>query len=70
MVGSAGTRQPAESSSKACRRACPAHDAGMHLRPRLRPAKQANEKKTMAHTPHSHPPYTKILVALPSLPFK
>ena len=27
MVGSAGTRQPAESRSQACRRACPAHDA-------------------------------------------
>ena len=38
MVGSAGTRQPAESRSKACRRACPAHDAGVHLRPRLSPA--------------------------------
>ena len=38
MVGSAGTRQPAESRSKACRRACPAHDAGVHLRPRLDPA--------------------------------
>jgi hypothetical protein len=32
MVGSAGTRQPAESRSQACRRACPAHDAGVHLR--------------------------------------
>ena len=30
MVGSAGTRQPAESRSQACRRACPAHDAGVH----------------------------------------
>ena len=38
MVGSAGTRQPAESRSQACRRACPAHDAGVHQRPRLRPA--------------------------------
>ncbi len=38
MVGSAGTRQPAESRSQACRRACPAHDAGVHLRPRLGPA--------------------------------
>ena len=37
MVGSAGTRQPAESRSQACRRACPAHDAGVHLRPRLGP---------------------------------
>ena len=62
MVGSAGTRQPAESRSQACRRACPAHDAGVHLRPRRRPANQANEKKTMAHTPHSPPPYTKILI--------
>ena len=38
IVGSAGTRQPAESRSQACRRACPAHDAGVHLRPRRRPA--------------------------------
>ena len=43
MVGPAGTRQPAESSESrsqvtACRRACPAHDAGVHLRPRLGPA--------------------------------
>jgi hypothetical protein len=38
MVGSAGTRQPAESRSQACRRACPAHDAGEHLRPRLHTA--------------------------------
>jgi len=30
MVGSAGTRQPAESRSQTCRRACPAHDAGVH----------------------------------------
>jgi hypothetical protein len=37
MVGSAGTRQPAESRSQACRRACPAHDAGVHLRPRHAP---------------------------------
>ena len=37
MVGSAGTHQP-ESRSQACRRACPAHDAGVHLRPRLGPA--------------------------------
>jgi len=37
MVGSAGTRQPAASRSQACRRACPAHDAGVHLggQPRL-----------------------------------
>ena len=27
MVGSAGTRQPAESRSHACRRACPAHES-------------------------------------------
>jgi hypothetical protein len=33
MVGSVGTRQPAASRSQACRRACPAHDAGVHLRP-------------------------------------
>ena len=32
MVGSA-SRYP-----QACRRACPAHDAGVHLRPRLGPA--------------------------------
>jgi hypothetical protein len=32
MVGSVGTRQPAASRSQACRRACPAHDAGVHLR--------------------------------------
>ena len=38
MVGSAGTHQPAESRSQACRRVCPAHDAGVHLRPRLGPA--------------------------------
>ena len=38
MVGSAGTRQPAARRSQACRRACPAHDAGVHLRPRLGPA--------------------------------
>ena len=38
MVGSAGTRQPAARRSQACRRACPAHDAGVHLRPRLHPA--------------------------------
>jgi hypothetical protein len=38
MVGSVGTRQPAARRSKACRRACPAHDAGVHLRPRLGPA--------------------------------
>jgi hypothetical protein len=37
MVGSAGTRQPAARCSEACRRACPAHDAGVHLRPRLGP---------------------------------
>jgi hypothetical protein len=40
MVGSADTRQPAESRSQACRRACPAHDAGRGApaRPRLGPA--------------------------------
>ena len=45
MVGSAGyypTRQPAASRSQACRRACPAHDAGRGapalLRPRFGPA--------------------------------
>jgi hypothetical protein len=39
MVGSAGTRQPAARRSQACRRACPAHDAGRTcLRPRLGPA--------------------------------
>ena len=40
MVGSAGTRQPAESRSQACRRACPAHDAGVHLSPILAEAKR------------------------------
>jgi hypothetical protein len=47
MVGSAGTRQPAESRSQACRGACPAlspaHDAGVHLRPRLGPANSLSE---------------------------
>jgi len=38
MVGSAGNRQPGASRSQACRPACPAHDAGVHLRPRLRAA--------------------------------
>jgi hypothetical protein len=38
MVGPAGTRQPVARRTQACRRACPAHDAGVHLRPRLRPA--------------------------------
>jgi hypothetical protein len=42
MVGSAGPRPPASPPaacrSQACRRTCPAHDAGVHLRPRLGPA--------------------------------
>jgi len=41
-VGSAGTRQPTaaarRSQAQACRRANPAHDSGVHLRPCLRPA--------------------------------
>ena len=39
-VGSAGTRQPAAAArrSQARGRARPAHDAGVHLRPRLGPA--------------------------------
>ena len=45
MVGSAGTRQPAESRSQACHRACPAHDAGVvHLRPRLGPANSLSDE--------------------------
>jgi hypothetical protein len=40
MVGSAGTCQPAAAArrSQARRRARPAYDAGVHLRPRLGPA--------------------------------
>ena len=42
MAGSAGTRQPAARRSHTDRPAaaseCPAHDAGVHLRPRLGPA--------------------------------
>ena len=40
MVGSAGTYQPAAAArrSQARRRARPAYDAGVHLRPRLGPA--------------------------------
>ena len=38
MVGSAGARQPAARRSQACRRACPVHDAGVHLWPCLGPA--------------------------------
>ena len=41
MVGSAGTCQPAAAArrSQARRRARPAYDAGVHLRPRLGPAR-------------------------------
>jgi hypothetical protein len=42
MVGSGGTRQPTARRSQARRRACPAHDAGVHLRPRLAGWRPAN----------------------------
>ena len=50
MVGSVGTRQPAASRSQACRRACPAHDAGVHL-PAVTPRRGLEGSEVRERTP-------------------
>ena len=52
MVGSAGTCQPAAVArrSQARRRAPPAYDAGVHLRPRLGPARTHGVQENVRYT--------------------
>ena len=55
MVGSAGTSRPAARRSQACRRACPAHDAGDRGAPAAtpRPARQQPASRSAVRVPYA-----------------
>ena len=69
MVGSAGTCQPAAAArrSQARRRARPAYDAGVHLRPRLG-VRMWDEPARLQTPPDSILVFPRIFLATPPLP--